>query len=62
MEVARGIGEEAVYAVLEQYTTSTDESSSEQERSEPTEVSQQLWFVSHWSGQFSGHNYATILR
>ena len=53
MEVARSGGEEAICAVLEQYTT-------EQERSEPTEVSQQLWFVSHWSGQFSGHSYATI--
>ena len=55
MEVARGAGEEAVYAVLGQHTT-------EQERSEPTEVSQQLWFVSHWSGQFSAHNYAIIRK
>ena len=55
MEVARGGGEEAIRAVLEQHTT-------EQERSEPTEVSQQLWFVSHWSGQFSGHYYAIILK
>ena len=51
MEMARGAGEEAIHAVLEQHTT-------EQERSEPTEESQQ---VSHWSGQFSGHNYAIIL-
>ena len=55
MEVARGVGQEAVCSLLEQYTT-------EQEKSEPTEVSQQLWFVSHWSGQFSGHNYAIILK
>ena len=48
MEVARGVGEEAIRAVLEQHTT-------EQERSEPTEVRWQLWFVNHWSG---GHNYA----
>ena len=48
MEVARGGGEEAIRAVLEQHTT-------EDTRTEPTEVSQQLWFVSHWSGQFSGH-------
>ena len=40
MEVARGGGEEAICAMLEQHTT-------KQERSEPTEVSQQLWFVSH---------------
>ena len=52
MEVARGAGEEAVCAVL----------GHEQERSEPTEVSQQLWFVNRWSGRFSGHNYAIILQ
>ena len=52
MDVARGGGEEEVCEVLEQYTK-------QETRTELTEVSQQLWFVNHCSGQFSSHNYAT---
>ena len=46
MEVARGVGEEAVVEVLTKYT---------KQETEVTEVSQQLHVV------FSGHNYATNL-
>ena len=52
MDVARGVSEEEVCEVLEQYT---------KQETELTEVSQQLWFVNHCSGRFSGHNYATKL-
>ena len=51
LDLARGGGEEDVCEVLEQYTK-------QETKTELTEVSQQLWFVDHCSGQFSGHKYA----
>ena len=53
MDIARGVGEEAVCKVLEQFT---------KEKTELTQVRQQLWFVNNcnWSGQFGGHNYDLI--
>ena len=55
LDMARGCGEEGVREVLQQYTK-------KETRTELTEVSQQLWFINHCIGQFSGQNYAIKLK